>query len=355
MAITRVSVVIAFYNGSRWLERALESVKNQTVKPDEIIVVNDGSSEDESKFLIGIQQSFNFRILNQENAGQSAARNFGISEATSDYICLLDQDDYFLPKHIEDLIEVADFDHPKFGFAYGDLWRTDESGRVLSHSCINIESQHPHTQLKTMIRTNMYILPSASLIKKSAFIDVGGFDPELRGYEDDDLFLRMFVAGYVNCFTPKPVTAWTVNNSSTSFTESMRRSRFLYFKKIMETFPAGSITGVQVFGDLLHPRFALSFVDDVIGSALTGDEYFDERYSRLEYYTKALRASSEVSPLQKTLFYLVATPLLVLPKRLLNFFLILLLKSGVFRFLPGGRTVSAFVRKYLPRKKLLSK
>jgi len=345
-----VSVVIAFYNGSRWIERALESVRNQTLKPQEVIVVDDGSSAEESRFLGGIQKSFNFRILNQENAGQSAARNFGISEAKSEYICLLDQDDYYLPNHIKDLVEVADFEHPRFGFAYGDLWRIEESGRVIAHSCINIESQHPHTQLKTLIRTNMYILPSATLIKKSAFLDVGGFDAKLRGYEDDDLFLRMFLSGYVNSFTPKAVTVWTVNSSSTSFSESMARSRFLYCRKLIESFPEGSVPGLRTFGDLIHPRFGLHFIDDVIGTILKSDGLFSERAERLAYYTRVLRVSSELPTRQKDKYLVVAMTLLFLPEKVSKFFLLALLRSGILRLLPGGPAVAAFARKYLPRK-----
>jgi glycosyltransferase involved in cell wall biosynthesis len=319
-----------------------------------VIVVDDGSSKDESEFLIGLKQKFKFRTLSQENSGQAAARNFGISESGSEYICLLDQDDYFFPDHIKDLLEVADINDPRFGFAYGDLWRVDESDRVLAHSCINIESQHPHTQLRTLIRTNMYILPSATLIKKSAFLDVGGFDPQLRGYEDDDLFLRMFVAGYINCFTPKAVTVWTLNNSSTSFSESMGRSRFIYCKKLIDTFPEGSVAGLRIFGDLIHPRFGLYFIDDLIGAVLKRDGLFAERSERLAFYAKRVEASSEISPRQKTQYLIVAKSLLVLPEKVSRFFLVLLLSSGVLKFIPGSSALAAVVRKYLPRKKVLT-
>ena len=159
-----VSVVIPFHNGSRWIERALESVQSQTIPPNEVIVVNDGSSEGELGFLVGLQQRFDFQILSQENSGQSAARNLGVSKATSDYICLLDQDDYYLPKHNQILLETADFEDPKFGFSYGDLWRSNEAGQILSHSSINVKIKHPHTSLNTLVGKNMFIVPSATLI-----------------------------------------------------------------------------------------------------------------------------------------------------------------------------------------------
>jgi glycosyltransferase involved in cell wall biosynthesis len=320
-----------------------------------VIVVNDGSSEDESGFLVSLQRRFNFQILNQENSGQSAARNFGVSKATSDYICLLDQDDYYLPKHNEILLENADFDDPKFGFSYGDLWRSNESGQILSHSSINVKIKHPHTSLKTLVGKNMFIVPSATLISRAAFLTVGGFDPELRGYEDDDLFLRFFLAGYSSRFTPEAVTVWTMNTSSTSFTESMARSRFIYFNKLLKTFPEGSVVGTHVFGDLMYKRFAYQFAGDVIESAFRGGENYEERVARLEEYRSLVRSSNEVTARAKKRYLFVTFPIVKLSKKNLRFFLLFILRSGILSVLSmlpfAGR--GEFVKRYLPRKKSL--
>lgn len=346
-----VTVVIPFHNGSKWIERALKSIADQTVLASEVLVIDDGSNEQESSFLKGLKGKYGFAVLEQPNSGQSAARNLGFTEAKSKFVCMLDQDDFFLPKHIEILLATADFEDPKFGFSYGDLWRVNESGQVLAHSCVNIETQHPHTELKTMIKHNMFILPSATLIKKEAFLAVGGFDPELRGYEDDDLFIRMFVSGFTNRFTPEAVTVWTVNTSSTSFSESMNRSRFIYFKKLVESFPEGSIIGTNVFGDLMHPRFSLQFADGVIASAFSDGQNFDERVQRLRFYREVVKNSRELSPGQKLKYRFLTQPLVLLPPKILKLFLVFLLKSGLVLFLPRARTIGAFVRKYLPRKK----
>jgi glycosyltransferase involved in cell wall biosynthesis len=320
-----------------------------------VIVVNDGSSEDESGFLVRLQQRFNFEILNQENSGQSAARNLGVSKATSDYICLLDQDDYYLPKHNQILLENADFDDPKFGFSYGDLWRSNEAGQVLSHSSINVKMKHPHTSLKTLVGKNMFIVPSATLISRTAFLAVGGFDPELRGYEDDDLFLRFFLAGYSNRFTPEAVTVWTMNTSSTSFTESMARSRFIYFNKLLKTFPEGSVVGTHVFGDLMYKRFAYQFAGDVIESAFRGGENYDERVARLEEYRSLVKLSNEVTARAKNRYLFVTFPIVKLSRKNLRLFLLFILKSGILSVLSmlpfAGR--GEFVKRYLPRKKYL--
>ena len=350
-----ISIVIPFHNGSRWIERALESVQNQTMPPNEVIVVNDGSSEEELGFLVSLQQRFKFQILNQENSGQSAARNLGVSKATSDYICLLDQDDYYLPKHNQILLENADFEDPKFGFSYGDLWRSNEAGQILSHSSINVKIKHPHTSLKTLVGKNMFIVPSATLISRNAFLAIGGFDPELRGYEDDDLFLRFFLAGYSNRYTPGAVTVWTMNTSSTSFTESMARSRFIYFKKLLKTFPEGSVVGTHVFGDLMYKRFAYQFAGDVIDSAFRGGENYEERVARLEEYRSLVRSSNEVTSRAKKRYLFVTFPIVKLSKKNLRLFLLFILRSGILSVLSmlpfAGR--GEFVKRYLPRKKSL--
>ena len=353
MASKSVSVVIAFYNGSRWIERALESLQNQTIPPNEVIVVNDGSSEDELGFLVGLQQRFNFQILNQENSGQSAARNLGVSKATSDYICLLDQDDYYLPKHNQILLETADFEDPKFGFSYGDLWRSNEAGQILSHSSINVKIKHPHTSLNTLVGKNMFIVPSATLISRTAFLAVGGFDPELRGFEDDDLFLRFFLAGYSNRFTPEAVTVWTINTSSTSFTESMARSRFIYFKKLLKTFPEGSVVGTYVFGQLMYKRFAYQFAGDVIESAFKGGENYEERLSRLKEFRSIVRSSNEITARGKRKYLFITFPIVKFSMKILRLFLLVILRSGLLSVLARlpSKALREFVGRYLPRKK----
>ncbi len=353
MASTSVSVVIAFYNGSRWIERALESVQNQTMPPNEVIVVNDGSSEEELGFLVGLQKRFNFQILSQENSGQSAARNLGVSKATSDYICLLDQDDYYLPKHNQILVENADFEDPTFGFSYGDLWRSNEAGQILSHSSINVKIKHPHTSLNTLVGKNMFIVPSATLISRTAFLAVGGFDPELRGFEDDDLFLRFFLAGYSNRFTPEAVTVWTINTSSTSFTESMARSRFIYFKKLLKTFPEGSVVGTYVFGQLMYKRFAYQFAGDVIESAFKGGENYEERLSRLKEFRSIVRSSNEITARGKRKYLFITFPIVKFSKKILRLFLLVILRSGLLSVLARlpSKALREFVGRYLPRKK----
>lgn len=305
----KVAVVIPYFNGSRYVEKALESVTNQIRPPSEVIVVDDGSDREEAELLVALSERFNFRYLRTENGGQSKARNIAVANCESDFICFLDQDDYFLPNHISDLVDAWDESDPNLAYVYGDLWRATEEGVVISHSCIKSEAEHPHKDLRTMIRTNMFVLPSATLISKEAFQAIGGFDDQFRGYEDDDLFMRFFCEGYSQIYLDEPVTVWTLNTVSTSFSESMARSRFLYYKKLLNTFPPSSIPFTNVFGDLLVPRFAFQFAADVISAAFNGGENFHERQRRLKEFRDTFRKSNEIERKFRKKFLLVTLPL----------------------------------------------
>lgn len=287
MSSPSVAVVIAFHNGSVWIERALKSASEQSHPAKEIIVVDDGSLPSEAAKLQDLKSTYSFEIISQANRGQSAARNLGVSKATADYICLLDQDDYFLPRHIEILLDTADLIQERFGFSYGDLLRVDSGGEVLSKS--SLLGDHPHKDVFSMISQNMHILPSATLIERSAFIEIGGFDESLQGYEDDDLFLRFHLSGYRTDFTSDPVSAWTVNTSSTSFSESMSRSRYLYLRKLLDAFSKQPSFEFDIFAKYLFPRFAYKFADDVIYSALKDKKNFNERKLRLKSFLQIIR------------------------------------------------------------------
>jgi glycosyltransferase involved in cell wall biosynthesis len=344
-----VAVVIPFHNGSDWIERALKSAVNQTLLPKEVIVVDDGSIEAQASKLAALKTKYSFEIFRQVNSGQSAARNLGVSRANSDFICFLDQDDYFLPNHIEVLISASNLEDEKFGFSYGDLLRVTESGETLSRS--SLTSPHPLMDTHAMVSQNMHILPSATLIKRSAFLEVGGFDESLQGYEDDDLFLRFHLAGYTAVFIPEPVSAWTINRSSTSFSESMSRSRFLYFNKLMGLFRTDSAVGNTVFESALFPRFAYRFADDVIYSALNSGEHFKERAGHLKFFVEEVRKSKNMKPATRR-NYLVATwPLVSLGPKALRYFLSSFLKMAPVLSGLKINLLDEFLARHSPLKK----
>jgi glycosyltransferase involved in cell wall biosynthesis len=251
-----IAVVIPYFNGSRFIERALASVAAQSLPATEVVVVNDGSTEAERAALVELQRCFAFKIVDRGNGGQGAARNTGVDHSTADHICFLDQDDFFLPDHNATLAAAIPRDDAQFGWVYADLNRADGSGNIEQERFIRDRATHPKRDLQDMLARDMFVLPSAALISRKAFQAVGGFDGQFSGYEDDDLFLRLHLAGFTNHFVDRPVTVWCIHNESTTYSMRMVRSRYRYYRKLDNMQPQ--------FSAALARRFGLLFAFDAI-------------------------------------------------------------------------------------------
>ncbi|MEB2848286.1 glycosyltransferase family A protein [Endobacterium cereale] len=257
-----VAVVIPYFNGSKYIRRSVSSVLSQTIPADEFVVVDDGSSEEEAEALDLIAMEMGFQVLRKDNGGQGSARNYGVANTKSRFICFLDQDDFFLKNHIAILLDGVPVDDPHFGWVYGDLMEADGDGNIIRSEMVQRHASHPKRFINELIANDMFILPSASLIDREAFESVGGFDVQFTGYEDDDLFLRMFRRGYNNYFVPRAVTVWCINSESTSYSIRMSRSRLLYCKKLCDMFPDEEDQQRFYVRDLINPRFRKSIFGD---------------------------------------------------------------------------------------------
>jgi hypothetical protein len=133
------------------------------------------------------------------------------------------------------------------------------------------------------------------------FLDVGGFDPSLRGYEDDDLIFRFAVKGYSGKRIPNPVLIWTLNLSSTSFSISMQRSRDIYFRKLHAFFtqPFFDGMGLSPFRDILLGRFYKQMMHDAIRLAKTGGSDFAVVQQNLRTFCELGLASRGLSSKQR--------------------------------------------------------
>ncbi|HEX8894484.1 MAG TPA: glycosyltransferase family A protein [Terriglobales bacterium] len=293
-----VAVIIPYYNGAKWVERAIKSVVSQTIKPDEFVIVNDGSKPEERTALTPLSEKYEFRIIDKANGGQGSARNAGVAETKSDYLCFLDQDDFYLPTHIEDLVEALPERDLRLGFVYADLCEADEAGDIINTNLLKMQTGaglHPKRgHIVGIVRNDLFILPSASIIYRPAFEKVGGFDPQFMGYEDDDLFLRMFRAGYTNYFLDKSVTVWCTHSGSTSWSIKMSRSRFRYFKKLASSFPDDPFRKISYMRDCFVPRFGSNFIDEAIKAHEESNKDALEYLAILEEYVDIISAYETV-------------------------------------------------------------
>ncbi|MCH7549008.1 MAG: glycosyltransferase family 2 protein [Candidatus Krumholzibacteriota bacterium] len=184
MDTSSVTALLPTHNRSVLLRRALASVCNQTSPPDEIIVVDDGSTDDTGEWLP--REYPRVRYIRQEQRGVSAARNRGIQAAAGDWIALLDSDDEWLPQKLERQLSALR-EAPEYRLCHTDeLWI--RNGR-------RVNPMRKHTKRGGWIFVHCLplcaISPSSALLHRSLFTELGTFDESLPACEDYDMWLRV--------------------------------------------------------------------------------------------------------------------------------------------------------------------
>lgn len=210
-----IAAVIPCYNGARFVERCLDSVLSQTLPVDEMIVVDDGSSDDSAAVIAGWARRNGYgklRVIKQENAGVSAARNTGWQAATSQWIAFLDIDDIWYEKHNDALAGSAST-AASCVLAFCDADRWDQRNATSRQLPTVFETaQLPQARgdeqvstcwrggdIHTRLIRGSFIPMCCSLVSKSALEAVGGFDTGLAYGEDRELWLRLFRLGPAVC------------------------------------------------------------------------------------------------------------------------------------------------------------
>lgn len=305
MRCDQISVIIPLYNGARFIERALESVARQSRAAHELIVIDDGSTDGGAAIVERFAKSYALTLLRQSNAGQSAARNRGIASSSGTLIALLDQDDVWYPDHLAELAQPFAIDQPvPLGWVYSNLDEIDERGCLIKRRILDAAHPiHPKTDLLVCLRQDMFVLPSASLISREAFNAVGGFDERLSGYEDDDLFLRFFSAGYQNIYIDRPLSQWRIYPNSSSYSPRMAKSRMVFARKLISSFPDDSAREHYYARDLIAPRFVRHAVIEARAALSSCDEkrinhcFDDLRYLETFLYDNVITNSLRREPL----------------------------------------------------------
>jgi glycosyltransferase involved in cell wall biosynthesis len=292
-----VTAIIPVHNGEAYIENAIASVAAQTVLPQQLVVIDDGSTDGSAEAIARAQSKYgaalDITVVRQDNAGQSAARNAAAALATGDLLAFLDQDDLWHDDHLSRL--TAPFEtRPSLGFCYSDFDEVDGDGNWVVRRYMEAHRiEHPRKTIMQWIRSDTMVLPSATVVRRSAFEHVGGFDPTLVGYEDDDLWIRLFRAGYTSHFVARSLTVFRVHSTSSSTRASFRESRVRFFRKIAGLLPDAPEIRRYYVTDVLLPRLTRAALEEYLSSlragrrdearavAVTIDEIFDGTNSRL--------------------------------------------------------------------------
>lgn len=226
----KISVVIPLYNKEANIRQTIQSVLDQTFQEFEIVVVNDGST-DNSRSIVASIPDERIRLFDQANGGVSKARNTGINEAQADWIALLDADDIWLPSYLDEMISAIAL-YPKSAMI-GSGYYVLSSGvrKKRSNSLNNFFSGYIDNYFNIAINDSLF-WTSATIINKKKTIEVGGFDERQSKGEDLDLWIRLNLAGR-SAFLNKPLAVYNQDGQNRLMhrKDPFSMSYYAYFDK----------------------------------------------------------------------------------------------------------------------------
>jgi glycosyltransferase involved in cell wall biosynthesis len=192
------SVVMPAHNAAATIETAIRSVLLQSVQDFEVIVTDDGSTDDTSARASSLNDP-RIRIIRQDRAGPSAARNAAIAVAQGRFVSMIDSDDLWMPRYLETMRKALD-EHPEAGMAYANAWVLDEAtGRIRRKTIMDFQrpDQRPvDTKVDVSRLVDENFIFGLATVRRSVLEQVGCYDERLGYGEDFELWLRIAEAGF---------------------------------------------------------------------------------------------------------------------------------------------------------------
>lgn len=232
-----VSVIIPTYNHAHFLPEALKSVLDQSYTDFEVIIVDDGSTDNTKDVIQPFFNDSRVRYIYQENSGLPATRNRGIKEAKGTFVALLDSDDIWLPSKLEKQVSLFDADS-EVVLIYCDAEFIDVNGDTIPDPGYK---PIPGSTYKDLLYMNWVIGSGSSvLIRKSVFEKAGLFDETLTGLDDIDMWIRILrnrKSDYVDEVLVKIRRHRSMEVANTVKIKKRERAYFHHMQKYMEIFP----------------------------------------------------------------------------------------------------------------------
>ena len=188
----RVSVVIPCYNTGKYLRQALDSVLAQTYPDWEVILVNDGSTDNSAQIAMEAQEQFGSRLkyIYQSNRGLSATRNIAFANASGEFISFLDADDIYTPDRLQRGVEVLDAD-PSAGLVHSKVDRIDEDGNFLEHPPAPHRRYLSGRIARHIFTRKAHVLCPSIMFRKQCMVLAGASDENLNVNADRDICFRI--------------------------------------------------------------------------------------------------------------------------------------------------------------------
>lgn len=229
-----VSVVVPAYNAAWCVRRAIDSVLKQTFRDFELLVIDDGSTDDTADVLATFGGAV--RVVRQHNQGLSSARNAGIRAARGEFVAFLDADDWWLPGKLERQVSLLRA-KPAVGFVSTAARVEDLDGRFLNlWPCTACSDAF----LPRLFGANGDVAGSGSAVmaRRRLFDEVGGFDECLRSLEDVDMWMRLAAVTAYACVDEPMVVILKRPGSMSRNLETMRNAAVAVMTKNRHLLPA---------------------------------------------------------------------------------------------------------------------
>jgi glycosyltransferase involved in cell wall biosynthesis len=200
ISLPKVSVIIPVYNGSNFIREAIDSALAQSYLNFEVLVINDGSDDQEATESIAMSYDSKIRYFTKPNGGVSTALNLGIEQMTGDYFSWLSHDDVYKPDKLERQIEFLQNHHSYDTILYSGYELIDDKSKKIN--VIDYSKLYPDMKLSVSLFPVFRGLANGCtmLIHKSHFDRVGRFDEGLRTTQDYKLWFKMFRKANVKFF-----------------------------------------------------------------------------------------------------------------------------------------------------------
>jgi glycosyltransferase involved in cell wall biosynthesis len=240
-----VSVVIATFNMGRYLPQAVQSVLSQTYTHVEILIIDDGSTDDTAQIVRRWDQDERVRVYRQPNAGQAQARNRGVALSKGRYVAFLDADDEWLPHKLSRQMPL--FANPQVGVVYSEYECMDGEGRALPKP----PTRMYRGRVTAALLIDNFVSFQTAVVPRECLERHGAFDESVRMGDDYDLWLRLS-AHYEFDFIPQPTARYRVWSGQMSKNYRRRyESAICTMQRFLEHNP-GLVTGAQIRAAWAH-------------------------------------------------------------------------------------------------------
>jgi len=226
-----VDVIIPAYNAAHYLPAAIESVVSQTFDDWQILLVDDGSTDNTAEAVAPFLDRLGSKIryIKQENRGLPAARNTAIRASTAEFLALLDADDMWLPCRLAESVKILR-ERPQAGLAYGLITGIDKENRPGITWQGNLSDADGHIAPQLYMRKVELPCPTITFRRKCVD-EVGLFDETMRATEDRDLWLRIALR-YEVAFVPKVLAYYRLSpNSMSTDPQRMLQAQLKFIRK----------------------------------------------------------------------------------------------------------------------------